>query len=62
MAYIGKTRIPAFLYGSDEKTADLARQLRKRMTHCVRILWQRLRGKNMHALRFIEDRIKRKMM
>ena len=52
MAYLGKTRIPAFLYGSDEDTAALARQLRKSMTPCEKILWQRLKGKNIRDIKF----------
>ena len=52
MAYIGKTRIPAFLYGSEEETAGLARQFRKRMTPCEKILWKRLRGKNIFGVKF----------
>jgi very-short-patch-repair endonuclease len=52
MAYIGKTRNPEFLYNASQETAGFARQLRKRMTPYEKILWQRLRGKNILGVKF----------
>lgn len=44
MAYIGKTLEPSFYYFADQATAEFAKSLRKRMTPCEKILWQRLRN------------------
>lgn len=52
MAYLGKTRIPEFLYNSDRGTAGFAKLLRKRMTPCEKVLWERLRRKNILGVRF----------
>ena len=52
MAYLGKTRIPEFLYNSDGETAEFAKLLRKRMTLCEKVLWERLRRKNILGVRF----------
>jgi very-short-patch-repair endonuclease len=52
MAFLGKTRIPEFLYNSDGETAGFVKLLRKRMTPCEKVLWERLRRKNILGKRF----------
>ena len=52
MAYIGRTREPAFLFHADQTTVDLAKRLRRKMTPCEKALWQRLKTKKMAGLKF----------
>ena len=52
MAYIGKTREPAFHFFSDQTTIHLAKELRRKMTPCEKTLWQRLRTKKLAGFRF----------
>jgi len=52
MAYIGKTREPAFLFYSDQTTINLAKELRRKLTPCEKILWQRLRTNKLAGLKF----------
>jgi very-short-patch-repair endonuclease len=52
MAYLGKTRIPAYLYNADAETVEFAKALRKRMTPSEKLLWERLRKKNISGLQF----------
>ncbi len=52
MAYIGRTREPAFLFHADQTTVDLAKRLRRKMTPSEKALWQRLKTKKMAGLKF----------
>ena len=52
MAYIGKTRKPAFQFYTDQTTMDLAKKLRRRMTPYEKALWQRLRTHKIAGLKF----------
>jgi cyclase len=52
MAYIGKTREPAFQFFADQTTTELAKALRRKMTTCEKKLWQRLRDHKIANLKF----------
>jgi very-short-patch-repair endonuclease len=52
MAYIGKTREPAFQFLADQTTVDLAKELRRKMTPSEKKLWQRLRNHKIAGLKF----------
>ena len=52
MAYIGRTREPAFLFYADQTTIDLAKELRRKMTPSEKVLWQRLRTNKIAGLKF----------
>ena len=52
MAYIGKTREPAFQYFADPTTIELAKELRRKMTPCEKTLLQRLRTKKIAGFKF----------
>ena len=52
MAFIGKTREPSFQFFADQTTADLAKELRKKMTSYEKVLWQHLRSNNLAGLKF----------
>ena len=52
MAYLGKTRNPAFQFSADQTTTELAKALRKKMTACEKKLWQRLRDHKVAELKF----------
>ena len=52
MAFIGKTRDPAFQYYADQTTLDLARRLRRKMTPSERKLWQSLRSNKITGFKF----------
>jgi len=52
MAYLGKTREPAYFYNADQETVELAKELRKSMTPCEKLLWNRLRRKNILGVKF----------
>ena len=52
MAYIGKTREPAFQFYADQTTIDLAKGLRRKMTPSEKVLWQRLRAKKIEGFKF----------
>jgi very-short-patch-repair endonuclease len=52
MAYIGKTREPAFQFSADQTTNDLAKELRRKMTPSEKLLWQRLRNHKISGLKF----------
>ena len=52
MAYIGKTREPAFQFLADQTTIDLAKKLRRKMTPSEKKLWQRLRNHKIAGLKF----------
>ena len=47
MAFISKTRISHFYYSAGPKTQERARELRQRETKCEKILWKRLKAKNL---------------
>ena len=52
MAYIGKTREPAFQFSADQTTNNLAKELRRKMTPSEKLLWQRLRNHKISGLKF----------
>jgi cyclase len=52
MAYIGKTREPAFQFTADQTTIELAKKLRRKMTPSEKMLWQRLRKHYVLGLKF----------
>ena len=52
MAYIGKTREPAFQFYADQTTIDLAKKLRRKMTPYEKALWQRLRTHKIAGFKF----------
>ena len=52
MAYLGKTRIFTSVCNADESSVGFARELRKNMTRSEKILWERLRRKNIKGVRF----------
>ena len=52
MAFIGKTRDPAFQYYADQTTLDLARRLRRKLTPSERKLWQSLRSNKITGFKF----------
>jgi very-short-patch-repair endonuclease len=52
MAYLGKTRIPAYYYNADEETVDFAKKLRKQMTLTEKLLWEKLRRKSISGVKF----------
>jgi len=52
MAYLGKTREPAFFFRADQTTTNLAKLLRKKMSPSECELWQCLRGKKLGGLKF----------
>ncbi len=49
MAYLGKTREPDYLYNTDQETAEFAKLLRKRMTPCEKLLWDKKPHRFRHA-------------
>jgi very-short-patch-repair endonuclease len=52
MAYIGKTKNPAYFYNADEETQEIAKSLRKRMTSAEKVLWQILKAKKIVGMKF----------
>ena len=52
MSYIGKIRVPAFQFYANQKTIDLAKELRRKMTPSEKVLWQRLRSKKIAGFKF----------
>ena len=52
MAYLGKTREPAFQFYANQTTMDLAKELRRKMTAYEKSLWQRLRTQKIAGLKF----------
>ena len=52
MAYLGKTREPGFLFNATPETIGFAKNLRKKMTVCEKILWKRLKNKNIRGVKF----------
>jgi very-short-patch-repair endonuclease len=52
MAYLGKTREPEFLFNATPETIEFAKNLRKKMTVCEKILWKRLKDKNIRGVKF----------
>jgi very-short-patch-repair endonuclease len=52
MAYLGKTRHPAYLYNADPETIEIAKLLRKRMTPSEKLLWEKLRRKKIFGVKF----------
>jgi len=52
MVYISRTRDPAFYFNASPETILLAKRLRNYMTACEKILWDRLRRKNIRGVKF----------
>ena len=52
MAYLGKTENPSYFFGADETTLNLAKRLRRTMTPCEKLLWNRLKAKNIAGAKF----------
>ncbi|MEI7896829.1 MAG: DUF559 domain-containing protein [bacterium] len=52
MAYLGKTREPAFQFYADQTTTKLAKELRRKMTPYEKALWQLLRTNKIAGLKF----------
>ena len=52
MSYIGKIRVPVFQFYANQKTIDLAKELRRKMTPSEKVLWQRLRSKKIAGFKF----------
>jgi very-short-patch-repair endonuclease len=52
MAYLGKTCEPEYFFHADQTTLDLARRLRRKMTPCEKLLWKRLKARNVAGAKF----------
>ena len=52
MAYLGRTSERYMYYGAKEQMFELARELRKSMTEAERVLWSRLRNRQIDGLIF----------
>ena len=52
MAYLEKTRVPDYYFYADSSTVEFAGRLRKKMTPSEKILWERLRRKNIRGMKF----------
>jgi very-short-patch-repair endonuclease len=52
MAFIGKTRDPIMYFGANLETQELAKFLRMKMTPSEKLLWERLRRKNIMGFNF----------
>jgi len=52
MAYLGKTREPAYFFHASHETIGFAKRLRKKTTPCEKLLWERLRRKNIRGVKF----------
>ena len=52
MAYLGKTREPAFQFYADQTTTELAKKLRRKMTPYEKVLWKCLRTKKIAKFKF----------
>ena len=52
MAYLGKTREPSYFFYAKPETIEFAKSLRRDMTPCEKLLWERLRRKNIRGVKF----------
>jgi very-short-patch-repair endonuclease len=52
MAFIRKTKEPIMYFGANLETQELAKFLRKKMTPMEKVLWQKLRNKNIMGVNF----------
>ena len=52
MAYLGKTVEPIHYYGVTKETINKAQILRKKMTEAEKIVWSKLRRKQIKGKRF----------
>jgi cyclase len=52
MAYLGRTREPSFFFQTDERTMELAKRLRRLMTPTEKLLWKRLKARNVAGAKF----------
>jgi len=52
MASIRKTREPSYQFFADQTIAGLAKELRKKLTSCEKVLWQHLRSNKLGGLKF----------
>ena len=52
MAYLGRSVEREFFFGASPEIKERAKQLRKRMTYCEKILWQELRKNHIRYFYF----------
>ena len=52
MAFLGKTREPAFQFYADQRTVELAKELRRKMTPHEKVLWRCLKTNKIAGLKF----------
>ena len=52
MAYLGKTVEPIHYFGASKETIQKAQSLRKKMTKAEKLMWDRLRRKQLKGKRF----------
>ena len=55
MAYLGRLVEKAFFFGACPEIIGRARELRKKMTYCEKVLWQELRKKRLNRTSELEN-------